>query len=77
MLAKSGAEKIFIIGGAQIYKVMLPFCSKLYLTLVDDSPVADSFFPEYIHEFSLQNLSKTQSENGINYRFAEFIRTKS
>ena len=40
-------EEVFIIGGGQIYEKFLPFTSKLYLTLVEDSPTADTFFPDY------------------------------
>lgn len=40
-------EEIFIIGGASIYKQFMPITEKLYLTVVDDGPKADTFFPEY------------------------------
>ncbi len=36
----------FVIGGASVYRQALPLASKLFITLVDDSPVnADAFFP--------------------------------
>lgn len=37
----------FIIGGGSIYKQFLPLTDKLYLTIVDDAPEADTFFPDY------------------------------
>lgn len=40
-------KEIFIIGGALVYTEALPFVDKLYLTIVDDSPRADVFFPDY------------------------------
>lgn len=47
-LAKqSEQEEIFIIGGGEIYKQSLHLVDRLYLTLVDDEPEADVFFPEY------------------------------
>lgn len=47
-LAKqSEQEEIFIIGGGEIYKQSLPLVDRLYLTLVDDEPDADVFFPDY------------------------------
>jgi dihydrofolate reductase len=39
-------EESFIIGGGSIYRQFLPFCNKLYLTLVHKDYDADTFFPE-------------------------------
>ncbi|MCK9303178.1 MAG: dihydrofolate reductase [Bacteroidales bacterium] len=44
-ITKNDGE-VFIMGGASIYRQFFPHASKLYLTLVDDAPVADTFFPE-------------------------------
>ena len=47
-LAKSEqTDKISIIGGGQIYKLFLPYATKLELTEVFDAPVADTFFPNF------------------------------
>lgn len=43
--------EIFVFGGANIYELALPFVTRLYLTLVDDEPEADAFFPDF-SEFS-------------------------
>ena len=39
-------EDVFVIGGAQIYDLALPFCEKLELTRVHKSYDADAYFPE-------------------------------
>jgi len=39
--------EVFIIGGGSIYEQFMPIANKLYLTIVDDEPVADIFFPDY------------------------------
>lgn len=44
---KEAEEEVFIIGGASIYKQFIQYAGKMYLTLVDDSPEADVFFPEF------------------------------
>jgi len=67
------AEEIFIIGGASIYEQLLPYAEKLYLTLVDDSPKADTFFPDY-PDFKLLSESETKEENGIKYKFVELAK---
>lgn len=39
-------EEVFVIGGAQIYEISLPYLDKLYYTEVDAEPEGDVFFPE-------------------------------
>ena len=46
-LADKEAEKAFVIGGGQIYKLFLPYATSLEITEVYDSPVADTFFPNF------------------------------
>jgi dihydrofolate reductase len=66
-------EEIFVIGGASIYKQFLPYANKLYLTLVNDSPRADTFFPDY-DDFKEENVGDEKKENSIKYRFAIFTK---
>ena len=41
-------EKVYIMGGAQVYTQALPMADELEITLVYDSPAqADTFFPEF------------------------------
>jgi dihydrofolate reductase len=42
-----GSDEIFIIGGGQIFEESLGISDKLYLTVVDDEPPADTYFPDY------------------------------
>lgn len=39
-------QKIFIIGGGQIYQQTLPLISKIYLTLIDKNFPGDVLYPE-------------------------------
>ncbi|MDO8566156.1 MAG: dihydrofolate reductase [Candidatus Moranbacteria bacterium] len=41
------SEEIFICGGASVYKQMISYATRLYLTLVEGNFEADTFFPEY------------------------------
>ena len=44
----AGDPMPFVIGGGSIYKAMLPFATRLYLTLVDaEFHDADTWFPEF------------------------------
>lgn len=43
----NGEEEVFILGGAEIYKLSMSYLDKLYLTEVDvEVPDGDTFFPE-------------------------------
>jgi dihydrofolate reductase len=39
-------EDVFLIGGAEIYELGLPFIDKIELTLINDNFEADAFFPK-------------------------------
>ena len=73
--AKSpGADEIHIGGGAQMYSQALPNLDTLYLTLVDDAPAADTFFPEYESQF-LKKTSRGEGEwKGLGYSWVDFER---
>jgi len=43
--ASKNEDKVFIIGGAEIYTQALPYCDELLITEVHASPDGDAFFP--------------------------------
>jgi dihydrofolate reductase len=43
---KSNERECFIIGGAEIYKLAMPFTTRLYLTEIDAVIEGDTFFPD-------------------------------
>ncbi len=43
----TGTDKTFVIGGGQIYKLFLAYATSLEMTEVADTPVADTFFPNF------------------------------
>ncbi len=42
----AGEEEVFIVGGAEIYKLAMPLTNRIYLTIVHKQFDGDSFFPE-------------------------------
>jgi len=40
-------EEIFVVGGGMVYAATIKFAYRLCLTIVDDEPEADVFFPDY------------------------------
>lgn len=52
-------REIFIIGGAQIFVQMLPFCDRIYATEIDAAFDADTYFPQ----FDKQSWNETSREH--------------
>ncbi len=69
-----GSDEIHIGGGAQMYELALPFIDKLYMTLIDDSQHADTFFPEYEHLFTEKTFEETHEWNGLKYSWVNLTR---
>ena len=46
VLEKFKYRDLFIIGGEEIYRQFLPYCDKIYLTLIQKEFEGDSYFPE-------------------------------
>ena len=65
-------EEIHIGGGSEIYKQVLPYTDKLYLTLVDDEPEADSYFPEFENEFVAIEKHPQAEHNGLHYEWVDY-----
>lgn len=64
MAAEEDTDEIFIIGGATIYKAMLPYADRLYLTLVPGTFEADTFFPEFDDWVKVISESETETKLG-------------
>lgn len=55
-------EKVFCIGGAEIYKLCLPITSKLHITEILTEYNGDTFFPPFSKkDFSLEKENKSGS----------------
>lgn len=79
-------EKIFVIGGQQVYAdaISSKSCDRIYLTRIDADFVCDTFFPDFdegvYHETVVaedQVPSGIQEENGIKYQFHVYERVTS
>lgn len=49
LAAAADLERVFIIGGGEIYRRALPLANTLYLTEVALNPAGDAWFPEFDH----------------------------
>ncbi len=51
LLQLPNADDFFVIGGAEIYRLLLPYCTELLITKVPRIVEGDTFFPEFEAEF--------------------------
>lgn len=66
----------FVIGGAQIYSILMPKCKKLYVTQIDKDFVGDTYFP-VIKENEWKIIEKTdgpKDENNFKYEYITYER---
>ena len=74
LLAAAPADA-FVIGGAQVYRLLLPACRRLYVTQIDADGGADVFFPEPAPElWRITEQSPWQEEQGLRYRYVTYER---
>ena len=71
---KPGGDEVFIIGGAQMYELGIGYADKLYLTLIDASKDADSFFPDYAASFKKKVYEEEKKWNGLKYTWLDLER---
>ena len=67
-------DDVFVIGGASVYRTLLPYCEKVYLTKVDADGGAEVFFPDLDKDenFVLISESAPVDDNGYTIRFTTY-----
>ena len=70
-------DDVFVIGGGSVYRTMLPYCDKVYLTKVDADGGAEVFFPDLDADenFVLRKESEPVIDNGYTIRFTVYENT--
>lgn len=76
-------EKIFIIGGGEIYRALLPYCDIAYVTKIHGNYKADTFFPNLDNledEWKVDKIVEADAEKypvlNIPYRFVTYKKIK-
>ena len=71
-------EEHFVIGGAIIYNLLMPYCKKMYVTQLDKDFEGDTLFPKINDEW--KEVSRENGpEDGINnfsYEYITYIKNK-
>lgn len=63
---KNSDEKVFICGGASIYRQLLPICDELIVSIIKGDYEGNIYFPEYRNDFELENVIEHEKFT-INY----------
>ena len=71
-------DKVFVIGGGEVYRLFLPACSRAFVTKIEAMPLSDTFFPnldaepgwEIAQEYGLQD-----NASGIAYKINVYSNT--
>lgn len=67
-------DDVFVIGGEEIYRLLLPYCKKAYITKILEIFKADKYFPniDEMNEWTLTEVSEVKSHNNISYEFCTY-----
>ena len=74
-VANYNTDDVFVVGGASVYKLMLPYCSEAYVTKVQADGGAEVFFPnlDEMPDWKLARQSEEVEDNGFMLRFCTYV----
>jgi dihydrofolate reductase len=68
-------DRVFVIGGAEIYAEALPLADELFLTEIDDDVTGDTFFPDWDRNAFVQaSRDEHVSDDGVPFAFVTYRR---
>ncbi|MDO4190419.1 MAG: dihydrofolate reductase [Bacteroidales bacterium] len=72
----TGDNEVFVIGGEEIYKQLMPLADKLYITQVMHDFNGDAFFPEIDNTWAIEEQSEMQHDDNANldYYFINYVK---
>ena len=70
--ALKNEDVVFIIGGAQVYSLLLEKADELYLTFVDQTIEGDALFPPF-EEVVKKRFQETSREKHVGFEFVDYV----
>lgn len=69
-------ERTFVIGGGSVYRQMLPYCTRAYITKVHAHVISDTYLPDLDRDpgWQLKEILQSGEENGISYEMCLYER---
>ena len=76
-LRKAADEEAFVIGGASVYRQLLPWCTTAYVTKIHQAFPADCHFPnlDEMEDWEVESQSKPLEQDGVRYHYVCYRRT--
>lgn len=69
-------EEAFVIGGEAIYRLLLPYVNKMYITYIDEKFDGDTYFPEIDYsKWNVIDKKEKTEDNKLNYYFITYEKT--
>ncbi len=74
-----GEDEVFVCGGGEIYRQLLPYCQKVLITKIDAHAGAEVFFPDLdaLPEWKLTECSEEHEHDGVKFRFCTYLKINS
>ncbi|MBQ1245675.1 MAG: dihydrofolate reductase [Clostridia bacterium] len=68
-------EDSYLCGGEQIYRQLLPYCSRALVTVVDEEVESEHFFPnlDEMPGWKIESISEEMEEDGHRFRFIDYV----
>lgn len=70
-------QELFVIGGGNIFKQILPYADRMYITWIDETFEGDTYFPEFKEEewnLTSKDKGEKNNKNPYNYYFLQYDR---
>ena len=77
-LLKAAPADAFVIGGESVYRALLPYCDRAYITKIHKAWPADAFFPDLDADpaWAVTEKGGRQEHEGLTYRYVTYERVK-
>ena len=69
-------QRVFVIGGGSVYRQLLPYCDRAYITKVHAQVTSDTFIPDLDQDpqWQPEEILQTGEEDGIPYEICLYVR---
>jgi dihydrofolate reductase len=62
---EADGKEVFVIGGSEIYRALLPRCEIIYVTMVKREHDGDAYFPEFESGFEIREVIRETLEYDV------------
>ena len=70
--------EVFVIGGESVYRAMLPYVDRVFVTKIDACPPSDAYFPnlDADADWTVTQRGGEKEQDGLRYEFITYERTR-